>query len=247
MFLNEILFIFKSIIMKFKIVFILTFACIIHLNCKEEFVKPSTNPTPPVTNIESDTNSFAYLALGDSYTIGQSVDEKDRFPVQLLDRLFPNNLENKEVKIIARTGWRTDQLQTAIDADTELKSKYDLVSLLIGVNNQYQGGDIEIYKVEFRALLEKAISLAGNDKTKVFVVSIPDYAYTPFGNGNTAISQEIDAYNAINKEITESLNITYHDITPISREGLNDPTLVADDNLHPSGKQYTKWVEVIMD
>lgn len=231
--------------MKNTMLFMLLLACLFHFNCDETAVEPPIKPTP--VNNPIDTNSFAYLALGDSYTIGQSVAVKERFPVQLLDSLFPNSLENKEVKIIAQTGWRTDQLQTAIDKDTELKSKYDLVSLLIGVNNQYQGASIETYKVEFRALLEKAIVLAGNDKSKVFVVSIPDYAYTPFGKGSATISQEIDEYNAINKEITDSFGVKYHDITPISREGLNDPTLVASDNLHPSGKQYTKWVEEIIN
>ena len=153
----------------------------------------------------------------------------------------------KEVKIIAQTGWTTGNLRQGIAQETTLQSKYDLVSLLIGVNNQYQGGNVADYEVEFRQLLEQAINLAGNDASRVFVVSIPDYAFTPFGNGNTTISQEIDDFNAANKAITAQYNIQYFDITPISREGLNEPNLVASDGLHPSGEQYNKWVVLMLD
>lgn len=212
------------------------------LNCDDTKL---VEPIQPVEPIVSDT--LFYLALGDSYTIGQSVAVNERYPVQLGDSLFLNNKDKIDVKIIARTGWTTSQLKQAIDNDDNLRSKYDLVSLLIGVNNQYQGRSLETYKVEFRELLEKAIALAGNDRNKVFVISIPDYAYTPFGNGNATISQEIDDFNAANKAITKELGIRYFDITPISRQGLNDTELVASDGLHPSGKQYTEWVELMLE
>ena len=181
-----------------------------------------------------------FLALGDSYTIGESVTESERWPTQLAAKL-----EFSEPRIIATTGWRTDQLKQAIEAAT-LKPEYDLVSLLIGVNNQYQGKPILVYEREFEELLQTAIKLARGKKEKVFVVSIPDYGYTPFGKPKQEkISEALDQYNAINKRIAEKFGVTYFNITGISRKGFDDPDLVAADGLHPSGKMYAQWVEVI--
>jgi len=181
-----------------------------------------------------------FLALGDSYTIGESVTESERWPTQLAAKL-----EFSEPRIIATTGWRTDQLKEAIEAAT-LKPEYDLVSLLIGVNNQYQGKPILVYEREFEELLQTAIKLARGKKEKVFVVSIPDYGYTPFGKPKQEkISEALDQYNAINKRIAEKFGVTYFNITGISRKGFDDPDLVAADGLHPSGKMYAQWVEVI--
>ncbi|PRY99904.1 putative secreted protein (Por secretion system target) [Marinilabilia salmonicolor] len=187
-----------------------------------------------------------FLALGDSYTIGQSVPESKRWPVQLANILQAQGIATGEVRIIAQTGWRTDNLINAI-SNTTLKSDYNLVSLLIGVNNQYQGGSISTYSEEFEELLQTAIELAGNDKSNVMVVSIPDYAYTPFGNGSANISREIDQFNAVNKDITQRYGVAYHNITPISRRGLSEPELVASDGLHPSGEQYKLWAEKIAE
>jgi lysophospholipase L1-like esterase len=180
-----------------------------------------------------------YLALGDSYTIGESVPATDRFPVQLAREL---GLVDPE--IIAKTGWTTDELNTAIDAGNP-HGPYDLVTLLIGVNNQYRGRDAEQYRGEFAALLQRAIGFAGGDAKKVVVVSIPDWGVTPFAEGRdrAKIGAEIDRYNAINREESTRAGAKYVDITPISRG--NDPTLVAGDGLHPSGKQYTEWVKRI--
>lgn len=230
-----------------KILFPLIIMSCFLLNCDDTTpIEPieATQPTTPVI-----PNTLFYLALGNSYTIGQSVAVSDRYSIQLQDSLSQSSINDKEidVKIIARTGWTTGDLQGSIDNDDDLRSNYDLVSLLIGVNNQYQGRSLETYKIEFRQLLEKAISLAGNKKNKVFVISIPDYAYTPFGNENTTVSQEIDEFNAANKAITEEFGIRYFDITPISREGLNDTELVASDGLHPSGKQYNLWVKSFLE
>ena len=200
----------------------------------------------PDEDTASSTDDSYYLALGDSYTIGESVAENERYPVQLGERLFADS-SNKEIRIIARTGWTTEDLAFALDTTTDLRQSYDLVSLLIGVNNQYQGRSLENYEVEFRGLLERALELTGNNVGGVFVISIPDYAYTPFGSGSTTISQEIDAFNAANKSITIDYGIQYFDITPISREGLNEPELVAADGLHPSGEQYRRWVELMID
>ena len=184
-----------------------------------------------------------YLALGDSYTIGEGVAEHDRWPVILAKRLgiaMP--------AIIAKTGWTTDELQQAIKKEPPDKN-YDLVSLLIGVNNQYRGYDLEIYRKEFAQLLRQAISFAGNDPTKVFVVSIPDYGVTPFAAKKQAqkISEEINIYNSINKEISLKQGVQYFDITSISRKAAQDQTLLAEDELHPSGKMYLMWVESFVE
>lgn len=189
----------------------------------------------------------SYLALGDSYTIGESVAENERWPVQLAKALTEKGTAVATPRIIAVTGWRTDNLKNGINI-AQIKDKYDLVSLLIGVNNQYQGKSAEDYAVEYEDLLKTAIQLAGGDKSNVFVVSIPDYGYTPFGAPNQEkISKELDEFNAINKRITDAYGITYINITDISRKGLEDPELVAEDTLHPSGKQYTLWVKRILE
>ena len=181
-----------------------------------------------------------FLALGDSYTIGESVAEAERWPNQLAAKL-----KLAAPHIIATTGWRTDNLKDAIEA-ANLKPEYDLVSLLIGVNNQYQGKSIEIYEREFEELLQTSIKLAKGKKKNVFVVSIPDYGYTPFGKAKQEkISEELDQYNAINKPMAAKYGVKYFNITEISRKGLEDAELIAGDGLHPSGKMYAQWVEVI--
>jgi lysophospholipase L1-like esterase len=186
-----------------------------------------------------------FLALGDSYTIGQSVPVDDRWPNQLVAELERQGYNVEELKIIAQTGWTTASLQNAISQQMPLNG-YTLVSLLIGVNNQFQGGSIDTYTVQFKELLQQAIFLAGNNPQHVFVLSIPDYAYTPFGNGNPSISTEIDLFNGVNRFITSTYNIRYIDITPISRMGLSSPYLIAGDGLHPSGDMYRLWVEEIV-
>jgi lysophospholipase L1-like esterase len=186
-----------------------------------------------------------FLALGDSYTIGQSVSVNERWPAQLANELSIRGYEVPEVKYIAQTGWRTDNLKNAIELQQPLEG-YNLVSLLIGVNNQYQGGSTSTYYNEFESLLKTALLLTSNNPEHVFVLSIPDYAYTPFGGGSSVISTQIDEFNSINKIITESYSIKYIDITPISRLGLLQPELVASDGLHPSGIMYEMWVQEIL-
>lgn len=193
------------------------------------------------------SDKVKFLALGDSYTIGESVDSNLRWPVQLVDSLRAKGLDCYEPKIIAMTGWRTDNLRAAIER-AGLTKTYNLVSLLIGVNNYYQGRTIENYRSEFENLLTTAIDLAGGDKSRVFVVSIPDYGYTPFGkNSQTTITAGIDEFNAANKAITEKKGVAYINITDISRQDLSRPDLVALDGLHPSGKMYTEWVRAILN
>lgn len=186
-----------------------------------------------------------FLALGDSYTIGQSVGVSERWPAQLANELGKKGYNVAEVKYIAQTGWRTDDLENAINSQLPLTG-YNLVSLLIGVNNQYQGGSSQAYTPQFDNLLRTAIQLAGNHPEHVFVLSIPDYAYTPFGKGNMAISNQIDQFNVVNRFITQNYQVAYVDITPISRLGLAQPGLVAPDALHPSGAMYALWVDEIM-
>lgn len=204
-------------------------------------------PTTPITEQPNPSSGYRYLALGDSYTIGESVASSERFPGQLVAELNTAERTVLNPRIIAQTGWRTDNLQNAI-AQASLDENYDLVSLLIGVNNQYQQVDFEKYETEFVELLQTSIRLASGKPENVIVLSIPDYAYTPFGQqiGNAeSISEDIDRYNAYNRHISDSLEITYFDITPISREGLNEPDLVATDGLHPSGKMYEQWVDLM--
>jgi lysophospholipase L1-like esterase len=187
-----------------------------------------------------------YLALGDSYTIGESVAENERWPVQLSGALRKKGRNIEGPTIIATTGWRTDNLKNAVNI-ARLKEEYGLVSLLIGVNNQYQGKPVEQFKIEFEELLETSIRLAGGKKENVFVVSIPDYGFTPFGKPKQEkISKELDEYNDISRTITEQHGIKYFYITEISRKGLEDPALVASDGLHPSAKMYSQWVELIL-
>jgi lysophospholipase L1-like esterase len=190
-----------------------------------------------------------FLALGDSYTIGESVAVSERWPVQLVNRLrAEKGFVCDDPRIIATTGWRTDNLKNAITAANIQPNEYTLVSLLIGVNNQYQGKTAESYAPEFEELLETAIALAGGNKAHVFVVSIPDYGYTPFGKNKQAeISAALDQFNAVNKSITQQLGIKYFNITDISRKGLTETDLVASDGLHPSGKMYTEWVDLIFN
>lgn len=193
----------------------------------------------------SKNENIKYLALGDSYTIGESVTEKERWPNQLATLLKLKGYRIEAPKIIAKTGWRTDNLSQAIE-EAQLKNDYNLVSLLIGVNNQYQGLSAESYKPEFEKLLQKAIELAGGRKERVFVVSIPDYGYTPFGQPKQEqISQAIDEFNAINWAVCRQEGIRYYNITEFTRKGLSHPEYVAEDKLHPSGKMYELWASLI--
>lgn len=199
-----------------------------------------------LTMLTTQAQSIKFLALGDSYTIGESVKEEERWPEQLAAALRKKGKSVEKPRIIATTGWRTDQLKKAIE-EAKLKPEYNLVSLLIGVNNQYQGKRVESYAPEFEELLNMAVQLAGGKKENVFVVSIPDYGFTPFGQPKQQlITQALDEYNTINRRVTEKAGIRYFNITDISRNGFEQPDLVADDKLHPSGVQYKTWVELML-
>ena len=190
------------------------------------------------------SNGLSYLALGDSYTIGESVPEAERWSVQLANELSLAGKQTATPKIIAQTGWTTDELKAKIVSEN-ITQTYNIVSLLIGVNNQYRGRDVEQFRKEFVDLLETAIKFSGNKPAHVFVVSIPDWGVTPFGENGTkkSISDQIDLYNAVKKQETEKKGVLFVDITPISRQALTDKSLIANDGLHPSGKMYQLWVE----
>lgn len=193
--------------------------------------------------------NLTYLALGDSYTIGQSVKQAESFPYQLQSLLKAQGSGVANPKIIAVTGWTTDELQAGIKKEN-LTGTYSFVTLLIGVNNQYRGYPINTYKKEFTELLQTAIAFAGGNKNKVFVISIPDWGTTPFGKNsgrNTqTIANEIDSFNAASQEITLSAGVNYTNITPASRNAATDLLLVASDGLHPSAKMYTEWATALL-
>lgn len=189
------------------------------------------------------TPGLRVLALGDSYTIGESVDAEERWPVVLGRRLESEGFSSVDVEIVARTGWTTSELDAGIDAAAP-QGPYDLVTLLIGVNNQFRGLDIDDYRAELVGLVDRA---EGFSLGPVLMVSIPDWGITPFGAGYdaAAIAAEIDAFNAVASEEAAARSIPFVDITAISR---SDRTgLVADDDLHPSAEQYRLWVEEMID
>ena len=190
---------------------------------------------------------ITYLALGDSYTIGESVEAKIRWPVQMVERLRERGVAIENGKIVAQTGWTTGDLLQAMEQELG-KEKYDLVSILIGVNNQYQGRSIEEYEEELNQIFTRAINFSAHGKTGVFVVSIPDYGVTPFGASNEEeISQEIEEFNTVFKKVADEYELDFYNITPISKRAKNEPELIAGDGLHPSGEMYRLWVEEIID
>jgi len=197
-------------------------------------ITPKTTEQPVLT----------YLALGDSYTIGESVTASESFPYQFAAQLKLQGINVANPKVIAKTGWTTDELQAAIKAEN-LTQTFDFVTLLIGVNNQYRGYSKVTYRKEFKELLQTAITFAGGNKKRVFVLSIPDWGVTPFGlssgKSTKAIADEIDAFNAIKKEETLAIGLSYTDITPGSRKAATDLSLVAKDGLHYSAKMHLQW------
>jgi lysophospholipase L1-like esterase len=188
--------------------------------------------------------TYSYLALGDSYTIGESLPLEENFPHQTVALLRKKGRQVENPTIVAKTGWTTDELMAAI-VKRELKKQYDFVSLLIGVNNQYRGRDIQTYQKEFEELLKTAIQFAGGKPEHVFVLSIPDWGATPFAEGRDRekIKKEIDQFNEANHAISTSFKVNYIEITAGTREAKNDLSLVADDKLHPSKKEYARWAE----
>lgn len=196
--------------------------------------------------MNADNTEKFYLALGDSYTIGESVDEQLRWPVQLVDRLKKDNVNVNDAEIIARTGWTTDELLRAVEA-AEPGNEYDLVSLLVGVNNQYRGRDLSNFREELTELIGIAVRSADSVASRVIVLSIPDWGVMPFaaGRDRDLIAGEIDSFNDVVREECSYAGVKFYDITAISRKAANDPSLAAGDGLHPSGKMYSMWVDLV--
>lgn len=222
----------RSIIVVFGLV-ILMMSC----SSSTEALKPE----------ENNPDALSYIALGDSYTIGESVTEDMRWPVQLVNQLRSKGAAINSPKIIAKTGWTTDNLLNAMDANLE-NEKYDLVSVLIGVNNQYQNKSITDFEEDLDLIFSEAITLSANGKEGVFVVSIPDYGATPFGASNSEeIGREIAEFNAVLEKVADNYGLAFYNITPISKMAKSDASLVANDGLHPSGKMYKLWVDLFVD
>jgi lysophospholipase L1-like esterase len=196
-----------------------------------------------------------YLAIGDSYTIGESVPASKNFPNQTAALLKKTGKQMEPPTIIAKTGWTTDELQEQLSR-TRLAVPFDFVTLLIGVNNQYRGRSAEEYAKQFEELLQQAIGYVGDNVKHVIVLSIPDWGVTPFaearlpdgqGRDRKQITKEIDLFNSINERISKKYKVHYINITPFTREATSDKTLVAKDGLHPSGKDYTRWAEKVKE
>lgn len=228
--------------------YLIFICCSILLSCQPDAPIPASHEVS-VSEETAATGALRYLALGDSYTIGESVDEQGRWPFQLTD-ILNSRFELftfSEPDLIATTGWTTFELDSAMDLKNIDTARYDMVSLLIGVNNQYRGLPVDEYAEEYRVLLERAIQIAGGTD-RVFVVSIPDYGYTPFGQSNQdEISSALDIFNDSCRVITEARGVAHYNITPISRLWPEQGEWVAEDGLHPSANQYTAWVEYFAD
>ena len=211
------------------------------LACKKQTVPVYVAPQIPSVLYKN------YLALGDSYTIGQSVAAAERFPAQTINILSKDSINFNVPEYIAQTGWTTRNLISAVNTMPPLKTSYDFVTLLIGVNNQYQGRSQAEYATEFTELLNTAIQYAGNRTKRVAVLSIPDWGVTPFANGRdrALIALQIDSFNVINKQIALARGVNYIDITASTRMAATDPTLIATDGLHPSGNEYSKWAVLL--
>jgi len=197
---------------------------------------------PPVQAAE-----VRILALGDSYTIGEGVAAGDAWPFQLAAMLGAKGLRVAAPTIIARTGWTTDELSIGID-DARPEGRYDLVTLLIGVNNQYRGRSIDDYRVQLRSLITRAVGFAGGRSERLLVISIPDWGVTPFAHARDRqrIAAEIDSFNAIGRDEAARAGVRYADVTTISRRAALEPRLIASDGLHPSRDMYTAWAELLL-
>jgi lysophospholipase L1-like esterase len=227
-----------------KVAFLLLLSFTGFLSCsKKSTNNPQTFIQATDTSKTSNKNTMQYLALGDSYTIGESVDLAQSFPYQLKALLNQQGFNIADPEIIAVTGWTTGNLINSI-TQANLTQKYDFVTLLIGVNNQYQGKSEDEYRTQFVQLLNTALTFVNGHKDRVFVLSIPDYSATPFATNSdkAKIATEIDQFNSINLDESTKAGVNYLNITDISREATTNPALVAEDGLHPSAQMYRLWV-----
>ncbi|WP_339708335.1 SGNH/GDSL hydrolase family protein [Algoriphagus aquimarinus] len=236
--------------MKFVLI---TFTILGMLSCNSsKNMLPDNSDSQMTENPTDNLNQLTYLALGDSYTIGEGVSDAGRYPSQLITKL---NTETSKVwdapKVIAQTGWTVDELEQGINRDDIEGNTYDLVTLSIGVNNQYRGLPISKFEEEFEKMILRAISFARVNSNHVVVLSIPDWGITPFatqsGRDKSKIADEIDAYNHVKAEICEKHDVTYIDITTLYRNEGAKPDMLAADGLHPSAKMYGLWTEKLFE
>ena len=203
--------------------------------------KPSEAALKP----KNDSTSISWLALGDSYTIGQGVNTAERFPAQTLELLKSRSIKTAQLTYVATTGWTSGELDKSISQQN--LAYYDFVTVLIGVNDQFQGVDTSTYSKNFKSILNRAIQATRGESQHVLVMSIPDYSLTPEGKklDTTKIKREIDLFNTLNKKVAKDFKCQYLDITVLGREAKSNPTWVAKDGLHPSAVAYKNWANRI--
>ena len=236
----------------FKIFFLLIFinGCTSNTNYNDENLDIDTDDFSDSLIVEDNLNNqrespYSFIALGDSYTIGEGVNEDERWPNQFVDVAYENGVDFDQPMIIAETGWKTYDLLNAIN-QTNFTKKYDYISLLIGVNNQFNSRPIDEFEEDLNKLMDEMKRIKKNDGN-IIIISIPDWGYTPFGQSNdmSNISEKINLFNSSLRKFASTNDLKYVDVTEISRRAINEPDLITNDNLHPSGIMYLEWAKKI--
>lgn len=236
----------------FKIFFLLTvmIGCTSNTNYNDEDLNIDRDDFSDTLIVEDNLNSpsespYSFIALGDSYTIGEGVNEDERWPNQFVDVAYENGVDFDQPMIIAETGWKTYDLLNAIN-QTNFTKKYDYISLLIGVNNQFNSRPIDEFEEDLNKLMDEMKRIKKNDGS-IIIISIPDWGYTPFGESSdmSDISEQINLFNSSLRKFATTNGLKYVDVTEISRRGINEPDLITNDNLHPSGIMYLEWAKKI--
>ena len=236
----------------FKIFFLLTVmsSCTSNTNYNDEDLNIDRDNLSDSLVVEDNLNTprespYSFIALGDSYTIGEGVNEDERWPNQFVDVAYENGVDFDQPMIIAETGWKTYDLLNAIN-QTNFTKKYDYISLLIGVNNQFNSRPIDEFEEDLNKLMDEMKRIKKNDGS-IIIISIPDWGYTPFGESSdmSDISEQINLFNSSLRKFATTNGLKYVDVTEISRRGINEPDLITNDNLHPSGIMYLEWAKKI--
>ena len=241
----------KPILRTYRLVCLVLIFLLFISSCQAELNNTKIGDRMPVQLLEKSSDhtkpAKTFLALGDSYTIGSGVESNESWPLQLWNALIQRDVLLDEPQIIARNGWTTQDLLQGIQ-QADLRNDYDLVTLLIGVNEQYRGFSIDGYRRRFADLLQKAVDLSGGQSTRVVVLSIPDWGVTPFAGGRdmAIVARQIDEFNRANQQEALKAGVHYVDVTAISRLAANQPGLLAPDHLHPSAAMYALWIEKLL-